>query len=98
DPDEWWDGVWRVFREYGDSYTIVIHGAQRGADLTAKVVAEKQEMVTIPFPAKWTEQKKGAGPIRNKAMLATVLPMVTYGNDVQVLAFNENIMESKGTK
>jgi len=75
--------------------TIIIHGAARGADTLAKFVAEKIGLKVINdgkgFPADWKRYGKGAGPIRNQQML-------DEGKPDLVLAFHENINESRGTK
>lgn len=71
--------------------TIVIHGAAKGADTIGASVAKKLGFEVIPFPAKWHIYKKGAGPIRNQEM-------IDDGKPELVLAFHENISESRGTK
>jgi len=73
------------------SGTIVIHGDAKGADTLGGFVADKLGFKVIPFPAKWKIYGKGAGPIRNQQML-------DEGKPDMVLAFHENINESKGTK
>jgi hypothetical protein len=75
--------------------TLIIHGAARGADTLAKFVAEKIGLKVINdgkgFPAQWKIYGKAAGPIRNQQML-------DEGKPDLVLAFHENISESRGTK
>ena len=75
--------------------TLIIHGAARGADTLGKFAAERIGLKVINdgkgFPAEWKRYGKGAGPIRNQQMLDEGKPDV-------VLAFHENISESRGTK
>jgi len=74
--------------------TLIIHGAARGADTLAKFVAERIGLKVINdgkgFPAKWKIYGRGAGPIRNQQM-------IDEGKPDMVLAFHENINESRGT-
>ena len=52
--------------------------------------ATANEMKSMVFPAKW-EMGRRAGPIRNQQMIDECRPDL-------VIAFHENIIESKGTK
>ena len=67
----------------------IIHGDCRGADKIAGEVAETLGMEVERYPANWKKYGKSAGPIRNVEMLEQ--------NPDKVIAFHENIMESKGT-
>lgn len=75
--------------------TVIIHGAARGADTLGKFVAERIGLKVINdgkgFPADWKRYGKGAGPIRNQQM-------IDEGKPDLILAFHENISESRGTK
>lgn len=75
--------------------TLIIHGAARGADTLGKFVAERIGLKVINdgkgFPADWKRYGKAAGPIRNQQM-------IDEGKPDLVLAFHENINESRGTK
>jgi hypothetical protein len=71
--------------------TVVIHGAAKGADTLGGFVADKLGFKVIAFPAKWNIYGKGAGPVRNQQML-------DEGKPELVLAFHENLSESKGTR
>jgi len=73
---------------------IIIHGAARGADSIAGETALEMgwpEESILAFPAEWNKFGKSAGPVRNRQMLRD-------GGPDLVLAFHENIGESKGTK
>lgn len=69
----------------------IIHGAARGADTLAGEVAQHHNMKVCVYPADWGQYGKAAGPIRNKQML-------DEGKPDLVLAFHDNIEESRGTK
>ena len=71
--------------------TIVIHGACRGADTLGGFVADKLGFKVIPFPAKWSIYGRGGGVVRNQQM-------IDDGKPDMVLAFHENIGESRGTR
>ena len=77
------------------SGTIIIHGAAPGADTLAGFVAERIGLKVINdgkgFPADWRRYGKGAGPVRNKQML-------DEGKPDLILAFHDDIKNSKGTK
>ena len=71
--------------------TVVIHGACRGADTLGGFVADRLGFKVLVFPAKWSIYGRGAGHVRNQHML-------DEGKPDLVLAFHENISESRGTK
>lgn len=75
--------------------TIIIHGAARGVDTLAKFVAERIGLKIINdgkgFPADWKRYGRGAGPVRNKQM-------IDEGKPDLILAFHDDIKNSKGTK
>jgi hypothetical protein len=70
--------------------TVVIHGGANGADKMAGYVAKKLGLTVEVFEADWVRYGRAAGPVRNKAMLDSGIDMV--------VAFHENIEQSKGTK
>jgi len=53
---------------------LVIHGGARGADTLAGEWAALRRIPVCVFPANWEHDGKGAGPIRNAAMLAHGMP------------------------
>lgn len=55
---------------------VLIHGAAPGADTVADQWAESRGVPRQPFPAKWKELGKRAGPVRNAQMLADGKPDV----------------------
>lgn len=69
----------------------VIQGEARGADRLAKEAALELGCEVLSFPANWTKHGQAAGPIRNQQMLEE-------GKPEYVIAFHENIHQSKGTK
>lgn len=83
---------------------ILIEGEARGADKLSRIVAEEElglcvEDGTIePFSADWNQFRKAAGPIRNRAQLKRLLELRDEGYEIAVVAFHEDIENSKGTK
>jgi hypothetical protein len=71
--------------------TVIIEGDCRGADKISGFLARKHGLEVIPFPAKWEEYGLRAGPIRNQQML-------DEGKPDLVVAFHNNLKDSKGTK
>lgn len=71
--------------------SVVIEGEARGADTIAREVANHLGIPVLAFPADWETYGRAAGPIRNAQMLKEGRPDL-------VLAFHENIEQSKGTK
>lgn len=75
--------------------SVIVHGACKGADTICGVVAQELGMVIRSYPADWSRYKKRAGPFRNRQML---LEEHTAGEPINfVIAFHDNINESKGT-
>ena len=70
---------------------VVIEGEARGADTCGRIVAQELGIPVLKFPADWKQHGLAAGPIRNNQMLKEGQPDL-------VLAFHNNIEESKGTK
>lgn len=64
----------RVIGAFDRETTVVIHGAARGADHLAGVVALERGMWTWACPAFWSIQGRAAGAIRNRRMLAEARP------------------------
>lgn len=48
---------------------VIIHGAAKGADSLASVWADVEDIEEWAYPAKWSEEGKAAGPLRNIRML-----------------------------
>lgn len=71
--------------------TVIIHGACRGADTIAGERAKIHGLPVFPFPANWRKYGRKAGPIRNQNM-------IDNGKPCLVVAFHNNLFESKGTK
>ncbi|TES86921.1 DUF2493 domain-containing protein [Candidatus Aerophobetes bacterium] len=71
--------------------SVIIHGNCKGADKIAQRLALKHGHSEIPFKAKWGKNGRKAGPIRNREML-------DKGDPDFVVAFNDDIQSSKGTK
>jgi hypothetical protein len=71
-------------------YDTVIEGKARGADTIAGREAKSMGFNVIEYPAEWDKYGKAAGPIRNRKMLDNKPQLV--------VAFHNNIEQSKGTK
>lgn len=54
--------------------SVICHGAAAGADTIAAEVAEELGIPSFAYPAKWREQGRAAGPIRNQYMLDDFKP------------------------
>lgn len=67
-----------VLDYYHDSnpFSVVIHGAARGADTLAAEWARDRGIPVLPFPADWDSHPRAAGPIRNAQMLREGKPDV----------------------
>ena len=70
---------------------LVIEGGARGADTLAAECAQELGVPVCIFPANWNYYHRAAGPIRNDWMLK-------YGQSDLVLAFHNDLDNSKGTK
>lgn len=71
--------------------TTLIEGCATGADSQAGDWARSRGVEVAPFPAKWQEYHKAAGPIRNQQMIDEGKPQ--FG-----IAFHDDLANSKGTK
>lgn len=69
--------------------TVLINGGCKGVDQLSTDVAKELNFTVKEYLADWSEGKK-AGPLRNQDMLDLEDPDI-------VIAFHENIEESKGT-
>lgn len=71
--------------------TTIIEGDCRGVDKISGYLARKHGLEVIAVRAKWEIYGLAAGPIRNKEMLDKYKPDL-------VVAFHNNVENSKGTK
>lgn len=81
--------IYTTLREFNPD--LVIQGEARGADTLAKDACDALRIDHIGYHANWDDFGKAAGPIRNQRMLEEQNPDL-------VLAFHNNLDESKGTK
>lgn len=79
------------FMQIVTNLECIIEGEARGADKLSRICAEQLGIKVIKFPANWKKYGKAAGSIRNMQMLKEGKPNI-------VLAFHNNIEQSKGTK
>jgi len=93
----WWKSIEHVQKIHDHLVrlpedTTIVHGDCKGVDLIADAIARELNFIVIPCPANWTLYKKRAGRIRNQEMYDKESPF-----DL-VLAFHDDIENSKGTK
>lgn len=91
--DRNYSAIWTIYDVLSklDRNSIIIHGNARGADIMGATIAKSLGFKNvIPFEAEWDKYGKAAGPIRNRQMLDE--------NPDLVIAFHDNIKNSKGTK
>jgi len=69
---------------------VIIHGGAPGADMIADRIAREHGHTVIELKARWDLHGDAAGPIRNREMLKW--------NPDKVVAFHEDIANSKGTR
>jgi ribulose 1,5-bisphosphate synthetase/thiazole synthase len=81
----------KKFLESLEKDTIIIHGGCRGADSIAGYIAKQLGLEVIVYKANWEIDGKSAGTKRNQKML-------DEGQPTKVVAFHEDIENSKGTK
>jgi hypothetical protein len=72
-----------------DPESFVILGDARGADATARLVCEDLGLTYVVHRADWAKHARGAGSIRNRAMLDDGPDEVWY--------FHRDLAASKGT-
>ena len=96
---------WQRVSKFMDSLgpdDVVIEGEAPGADILARDAAKRRRLTVDPYFAHWKHTKecpsncnrmtgKPAGPIRNTQML-------DEGKPDRVVAFHDDIEQSKGTK
>jgi hypothetical protein len=73
------------------TWQVLIEGEAPGADSIAAKWARRNGITVFAFPADWDLYGRAAGPIRNKQML-------DEGKPDMVIAFHDNIEESRGTR
>ena len=91
--DRYWSNEQCIYERLRnlEGVTLIIHGGERGADIIAGQEAEKLGYPVRVFRAHWNRYGRAAGPIRNQQML-------DVGRPDFVLAFHNNLKESKGTR
>lgn len=65
-----------VLSQHNPADTVVIHGAARGADRIAGMLASIQGFRVESYPADWDRYGRAAGMIRNRQMLDTGIDTV----------------------
>jgi len=92
---EWWDDELLANVLEGRWFTpmvqVLIEGEAPGADSMAKWWARNRRIEVLSFPADWAKYGKAAGAIRNQQM-------IDEGEPTLVIAFHDDLHNSKGTK
>lgn len=70
------EAVWRVLSEIDDTEGVatVAHGGATGADSEAGEWAARNRKSVVVFRARWKQEGKAAGPLRNQRMLDQFKP------------------------
>lgn len=89
DQEAIWKYLDKIYEQWGQSMFLITGGA-RGADDIARDWAVANHVDHITLYAKWDTLGRSAGPRRNRR-LAKLKPHL-------VVAFHDNLAESKGTK
>ena len=82
--------IQKILYGFRKHHPIIVHGAARGVDSIADYHARQLGYEVRPHPAEWDKYHKAAGPIRNTEMLQEKPDLV--------LAFHNDLVNSKGTK
>lgn len=70
-----WDGLDRIHNSEG-RITALAHGGARGADYAAGIWAKSEPIPVYVFQARWKDEGRAAGPLRNQRMLDQFKPDV----------------------
>lgn len=93
-----YDAIYNELNIFNSNNVTVIHGNCRGADLIADAAAKSLKFKTLGVSADWKTYGRAAGPIRNKQMVNELVSYRERGFKTLVLAFHDNLEQSKGTK
>lgn len=78
--------------------SVLVHGAQRGADMCFDQEGRKLGLRVRPVPADWASFGRAAGPMRNSGMLNILVNAREEGHEVMAMAFHEDPGLGRGTK
>lgn len=92
-----YDLIYKELKALQPQPDLLIHGAARGADTLAGVAAMDLGIKTRAFPAHWDRYGKAAGPMRNQEMLLFLIHPSNRDHKKLVMAFHDNLEQSKGT-
>jgi hypothetical protein len=90
--------IHETLSEYKNKKCLLIHGGCTGADTLAGIVGKELKFDIQTKPANWKKFGRAAGPIRNKEMINEVLIYKKQNITTIVLAFHNDLENSKGTK
>ncbi len=83
--------LFEVLREVPDDF-LIIQGGALGVDQAAAGACRKLQRPYMEVPARWDRFGKGAGPIRNKAMVALGPEMVLAFSEFPITVGTESTM------
>jgi len=86
-----------VYDAIGNTTLVVIHGAAPGIDSIANQICTDRGPNVVAVPARWDMRGRDGGPFRNRQMLIILSILRESGYDVDVLAFHDDLPNSKGT-
>ena len=99
---DWTDelAICQLLLLFDPHWTLVIHGAARGADRLGAFLALALGFYVIPFPADWRRDQygrydRGAGPKRNEEMRDFCVQNRQYGVEIHAGIFP--LAHSRGT-
>lgn len=97
------DYIWKTFSELSDpKKDVLIHGGAPGADCILEMCAFAMGYTSnrvIRVDAKWEEQGRAAGPIRNSKMLSILLELTEgHPGRREVVAYHPFLDNSRGTR
>jgi len=95
---EWRDvkAIGKVLRTLLDPF-VLVEGEAKGADRIAAAIAERMMMSVERFPALWDQYGRAAGPMRNRVMLARMMSARQMLHPTRVIAFHDDLANSRGT-
>jgi hypothetical protein len=87
-----WHLIKSVLETLEPESTVIIHGAAKGADTLAAILAVEMGFYQVKaYPTQWSKYGRAAGPIRNQQMLDEEDPEIVH-------AFSDDLYSSKGAK
>ncbi len=95
---DWWEPepIRELLSWFDPYWTLVIHGAARGADRIGHKLATSLGFCSVGFPADWDRYGLAAGPERNRVLQKIGIANMRLGVSVHAGLFP--LPQSKGTR